>query len=362
MRVGWAILVLVGCAAPPPARQTLQKEPAPNPDAIWPWPGVTEEPLTKGLKRWMLTDTSDGSTVELIEINLHENKDLRFEIYDQDHHDEVPYDDKTDYYGTNISQVTQRVNKSKDRQVVLASNGLFHGYLRGPGTPSQGLANHIGLTVSRGVVRYNVGSPRWAFGAKSIDGRQVFDVALTPNKKEIGEKFDEAAVGAQLLVRNGKALRIPPIRQLSDPPLPRPVPTGPEDAGHIPQVDFWRTSRVSIGWTNDSSKLYFLFVNERDNELQSKLVATGRMDAADGGWTLRDLQNFWLKFGVDNAINSDGGMIAQWNLLLADGTYELQPPRWEAPPDKIKLKPDFSNAPTGGGTLMSFVITRPKKP
>lgn len=328
-------------------------------DADWPWRGAIETDLGGGLRRWTARKTSDGSTLDLVEVNFEVAPRLRFELYDQDHHDATPFDDRADYFDTNVATVAKRRNASGDRKVVLACNGLFHGYLRGPGAPPNGYAIHIGLNVSRGVARYNVGSPRWAWGATHIEGRPRFRALLSPTKAQMSEAFDEGAVGAQLLVRDQVALRLTLPGDSAASRVGGPSPTAHDEAGHIREVDFWRTSRVSIGWTADSSKLYFLFVGEPDDELQSKLVARGRRKGPDGGWTLRDLQAFWMSFGIDYAINSDGGMVAQWLVRMPSGRYEFSPPRWVAGSRKMELPEDLSGAPSGGGTLMSFVITEP---
>lgn len=349
----WVSLA-AGCGHAPPSKASAKAmAPVANPDATWPWPSSKLEHLRSGVTRRVHPNPTDGSRIELIEFDFRANPKLRFEIYDQDHHDALPYDDRADFFDQNVAAITRELGK----RVVFASNGLFHGYLRTPGSPPHGYGTHIGLNVSKGVVRYNVGSPRWAFGAKTVHGRQVFSAILSPDKHQMSKTFDEGAVGAQLLIKNGKPMKLQAFPQPNSPAIQRPLKTTQEEAGQIPEVDFMRTSRVSIGWTDDSSKLYFLLVNEPDNEVQSKLILRGRMAGNDGGWTLADLQNFWLKFGIDHAINSDGGIVAQWIVKMPDETYEFQPPRWIAPPPKVKLKPDFSNAIKGGGTLMNFVIS-----
>lgn len=330
-------------------------------DTTWPWREAVATDLGDGLRRWKAGKTADGSTLELVEVNFDAAPRLRFELYDQDHHDAKPFDDRADFFDTNVASVAQRLNANGDRRVVLACNGLFHGYVRRAGAPPNGYANHIGLNVSRGVARYNVGSPRWAWGAKMIAGRPRFRALLSPTKAQIAEALDEGAVGAQLLVRDHVALRLAEPGERGAPMTGQPSPTAPNEVGHIHEVDFWRTSRVSIGWTSDDSKLYFLFVGEPDNELQSKLTARRRGKGPDGGWTLRDLQAFWMSFGIANAINSDGGMVAQWLVRMPSGRYEFQPPRWVAGPGQVELPEDLSGAPRGGGTLMSFVVTAPSR-
>lgn len=357
MRAIWLMLGWMAAGWQP---QTLPKPwpPPPNPNAVWPWKGAIETDLGNGVTRWTTEMTGDGTTLELIRIDFGGTPSLRFRLYDQDHFDDVPFDNRTDYFDTNVAEVARRVRAEGKEQVVFGCNGLFHGYNRGPGTPPYGLAFHIGLNVSGGVARYNVGSPRWAWGAKIVAGRPIFSVRLSPTKKEMEEHFDEGAVGAQLLVRARKPMGLFPLPQPGDPPLKQPIPTGPNDAGAIPNIDYLRTSRISMGWTSDSKQLYFLLVNEPDSELQSKLASKGQ-DYADGGWTLRDVQSFWLRFGIDHSINSDAGAVAQWIVRVRDGSFDFQPPRWIAGPRRLSLPADLSGAPKGGGTLMSFLVTLP---
>lgn len=280
-----------------------------------------------------------------MELIRFDRKSYRLSLYDQDQHDATPGDNKCDCWPLNAAAIAPTLPNA-----VLVSNGLFYGYDRGPGSPPNGWGIHVGPNVIGGTVRYNVGTVRYAFGVQG----EEFKVMLQPSKAELAKKFDHAAVGAQLLVANRKAMTLWPFPQSGDPPLRTPVPTQAGQAGHIPGVDFWKTSRVSIGW--DAEAFYLLFVVEPDSEVNSK----GYPVQADGGWTLADVQQFWLAKGVDYAINSDGGIVAQrW--LRMNGATTFVPPKWIGGSLPMALKPGVQ-APQGGGTLLYWVVSSKTPP
>ncbi|RYG33029.1 hypothetical protein EON81_19225 [bacterium] len=293
---------LGSCAKPSP-KSALRLD-APTSSATWPWPNAKEEELHRGVSRWR-SQADDGTELELIEFDFARNPKLRFEIYDQDEDDAKPFDNQADYFPNGVGQVTKHLNGIGRGPVIAAWNGLFFAYDRSQ-NPPHGIATHIGPNVLAGKVRHNVGNHRWTFGVKQVKGRPRFEALHLPDKTTLAQEFDYASVGAQLLVREGKPLRIQPYPQPNDPPLPQPVPSTPEEAGHIPLVDHMRTSRTSMGWSKDSGKLWLLVVNEPDHELGSKL-AVKRGELGTGGWMLADLQRFWLSFGAWGAVNSDGG-------------------------------------------------------
>jgi len=308
--------------------------------------------LGTGVSRWH-TRSGDGTEIHLIEFDFAANPRLRFELYDQDEDDATPFDNRADYYPNGLGKVTKRLNATREGKVLAAWNGLFFAYDRSQGGP-HGIATHIGPNVIRGKARYNVGNHRWTFGVKEIGGKPRFQALYLPDKATLEREFDFAADGAQCVIREGKPLRLQPYPQPSDPPLSQPVPSSPEEAGHIPLVDHMRTSRTSMAWSRDGSKLWLLVVAESDHELGSKL-ALKRGEPDLGGWALADLQRFWLAFGAWSAVNSDGGAVAQLALRRPDGDYEMLPPRIASPDRHLIFGPDFKNAPEGG-TLMTFYV------
>jgi len=335
-------LLLLGCSGGK-QNQEVRREGGPNPDAHWPWKNPTVLVTNPGVREYSALGT-DGSWLRLWEFDFKANPKLKFQLHDQDQ----DHTNRTDYFPHNVAEISRNLG-----EVVFACNGLFFGYDRGVGSPPNGWGVHIGPDVIDGVARHNVGNARWAFGVK--DG--VFKTLLLPTKAEMQKEFDYASVGAQCLIRNGRALKLHPFPRPGDPPLKTPVPTRPDEAGHIPVVDFWKTSRVSFGWPGDSSKLWVLIVLEPDDEVNTKLGSRGFAHGPDGGWTLADLQRFWVSFGAANAVNSDGGIVTQFVTRRPEG-YLFQPARLVGGAAPVTLDKKLTNAPVGGGTLLYWVITQ----
>lgn len=319
--------------------------------AIWPWPKAERTVLRKGVTRWYDTSSPDGTTLDLLEFDFGANPRLRFELYDQDEDDAVPHDNLADYYERSVAQVVRDLNEKGRGPVIAAWNGPFFAYDRSPGMGPYGKARHVGPVILKGVVRHNVGNPRWTFGV-SRDGR--FKVLHQPDRATLAREFYYGAAGLQCLIKDGKPLRLAPY-PAPDAPLPRqPVPSTPSEAGHIPLVDHMRTSRTSLAWSADSGKLWLLVVNEPDHELGSKL-AVKRGEANEGGWMLSDLQRFWIAFGAPNAVNSDGGAVTQLALREPDRRYHLLPPRLTSSNGRLRVDLESAVLPAGG-TLLTFLL------
>jgi hypothetical protein len=329
------------------------QEPPPSQTA-WPWPRAKQLNPHLGVHRWRDASSPDGTTLELIEFNFDENPGLRLELYDQDMDDEKPFDNLADYYPMGIGHATKHLNETRQGVVVTAWNGLFFGYdHRSGGLHAK--ARHVGPVVLDGKAHYNVGNPRWTFGVRHSGENREYKVFLQPDKPTLEREYDYAAAGAQYLVREGAAMRLRRPPRPIDPPLRQPVPCEPGEAGHIPSVDFLKTARTSMAWSKDSKRLYLLIVREPDNELESKL-ALRYGKPAKGGWSLADLQRFWLRFGAWGAVNVDGGVVTQMTCLRNDGKYDLLPPGLVAPPNtEMVFDPSFQGAPEGG-TLMYFYV------
>ena len=325
----------------------------PNPATIWPWPEVDPQRVSNGIDRWFWR-SPDQSELELFRFDFKANPHLKCEIYDQDQDDEVPFDNFADFAPNGVGQVVRHLNATKKGRVKVAWNGLFFAYDHKAATPRV-LARHIGPVVLNGKARYNVGKSRWAFGVKTIDGRPVFKTIHEPSIREMENTFDFAAIGAQCLVLNGQPLKLQPPRSPDDAPLRQPVPSAPTEAGHIPVVDHIRTSRTSMGWSKGQRFFYLLVVNEPDTENESIRALRAGESATNPGWTVADLQRFWLALGVDGAINSDGGVVTQLAWERPDQKYELLPPRLIAPNKRLLFDDRFKNAPEGG-TLMTFYV------
>ena len=348
------ISVFVGTSCGPQGTK-----PAPNPETKpihfvqdveaplcrWPWPGAKMETIHPGVTHWQAT-ASDGTRLELLRFDFAANPRLRLELFDQDQDDEKPFDNQARFWRRGVGLITRQLNAERKGPIIAAWNGLFFGYDR---NDANGIAEHVSPVALNGKAYFNFGSHRWTFGVKYRQGRPTFKTLHLPDRKTLPREFDWAAGAAQCLINKGKPLRLEPFPLSLDAIKVGPVPSMPLEAGHIPTVDHMRTSRVSLGWQRDSQALYLLFVKEPGNETESAL-AFRRGEIGRGGWTLYDLQRFWLSKKVWGAINSDGGNVAQLAHLQANGLYTLITEN-----ERKTVTPEFENAP-GGGALMYFYV------
>lgn len=333
----------------------------PAPQARWPWPKAKKESPRPGVTHWLDRSSSDGTVVELIEFDFKANPRLYFALFDQDSDDAHPWDDHCQYWNRAAGQMTAQLNHA-NRHVVALWNGLFYGY-HGGSHGVTGDGQHVAPVVQDGKVHSWGTNHRWSFGVKYVKGRPHFKVLYLPSREVLAREFDFGGGSAQCLVKDGKPLRLQPFPASGDKPLKRPVPCSPQEAGHIPDFDHMRSCRASLGWSKDSSRLYLLFVKEPDSEAASILALRhgGLMGVSLwGGWTVADLQRFWLALrrekGIENAINSDAGDVAQLALLRSDGDYFLVPSRQGSSQMRMKMKPDFKGAPSGGGLMYFYVV------
>ncbi|MCS6860376.1 MAG: phosphodiester glycosidase family protein [Abditibacteriales bacterium] len=289
----------------------------------------------------------------LFDFDLAANPHLRLELYDQDEDDEVPFDNAVDYWRRGVGQVTSHLNTTGRGQAVAAWNGLFFATDDKAGG-YKGTGRHIAPVVLQGRVYDNVGNHRWTFGVQYQNGRPVFKSLHLPDRSTLAREFTFAAAGAQCLVRHGLPVKLQPFPRPGDKPIPQPVPSTPEEVGHIPVVDHIRTSRTSMGWSRDNRHLYLLIVKEPDSETASVWAFRHRVPLR-GGWTVADLQRFWQAMKVWGAVNIDGGEVTQMVYRRKDGQYAMIPPRWAALQPLLLFPPSLPNAPEGG-TLMYFYV------
>ena len=299
----------------------------------WPWPQARRSTPHRGVTRWLDTSSPDGTSVELIEFDFGVNPGLRLELYDGDEDDTHRLDNKVLYWSRGIGSTTRhlqaRLEKQRRGQLVAAWNGAFFG-LKNLKPREADWAFHLAPVVVRGKVLHNTSNHRWTFGVQYANGRPVFKAQHLPGRKELQKNYHFAAGSVQCLLRDGEPLRLQPFPWKGEKPMPAPVASTPLEAGHIPTLDHMKTSRISIGWTGHYRRLYLLFVKEPDGELPSR-AAVQRWKPAYGGWTLADVQRFWLSLrdakGVWHAVGSDGGDVAQLALRQPDSRYEMVPPR-----------------------------------
>jgi len=326
--------------------------------ARWPWPNAARSTPHRGVRHWLDKTSTDGTTVELFEFDFTANPDLRFGLFDQDEDDDRPWDNKTKYWMRGVGQFIKQQNNSDMGKIIVATNGLFFGYINKQFN-AEGLAHHVSPVVSAGKVHDFGSNHRWTFGVKQQKGKPVFKVFHLPARSTLERELDYGGGSAQCLVLDGKPLKLQPFPPVGAPKIKQPVPSTPQEAGHIPVFDHMRTCRVSLGWTKDSSKLYLLFVKEPDSETGSAVAVRRGLPIA-GGWTVPDVQRFWLAIAGDKkvwtAINSDAGDLAQMAYIQPNGNYVLVSPRWaNVGFERRTFNADFKGAPNGGAMMYFYV-------
>ena len=328
------------------------------PLANWPWQNAKETKLRRGVTLWSARQ-HDGTLVEMLCFDFAKNPDLRFEFLDQDADDAVPWNNEVRYSALGVGGATRKLNqKFGGNSVVAAWNGVFFGYLDGAANPF-GRAFHVSPVVINGQVHHWGSNHRWTFGAKTENGKTVFKTFFRPDKSTLKREFDFAGGSVQCLLRDGKPLRLQPFPQSGDAPLPQPVVSTKAEAGHIPVFDHMRTCRASMAWTKDSAQLFVLLIKEPDNESLSAWALQYNWPIG-GGWTVADVQRFWLSlqkpFGITDAINSDAGNVLQYTFLRPDQKYDLVTARGAGVTyERATFDKNFHNAP-GGGSLTYFYV------
>ena len=320
--------------------------------ARWPWAKAKQDRPHPGVTHWRADDT-DGTSLHLFAFDFEKNPRLHFSLYDQDEDDEHPGDDAVNYWTNGLDRGIRHLNNGSRKSVVAAWNGLFFAIDHRTSNP-HGIARHVAPVVINGKCLYNVGNHRWAVGAQNSGGRPSFKVMLLPGKSVLEKEFTYAACGAECLIHKGKPLRLQPFPKPGE-PIPKALPGGTlEESGYIPIVDHMKTSRTSVAWSRDSSILYLLVVKEPDSEMESAL-AFRHGQPGMGGWTLADVQRFWISKQVWGAVNLDGGDITQAAWLQSHGSYRAVPPGAANRAPEITIS-DKTSTPLGSGSIMYFYI------
>jgi phosphodiester glycosidase len=302
--------------------------------ATWPWPNAVRELIRPGVMHWLDQSSPDGTVLDLFEFDFRRNPNLDFSLFDQDQDDAHPFDNQAPFWQRGVTAITQQLNRQGTGVVLAATNGPFFGLsAAGP----QGIATHVAPVVIRGQPHFAGGqNPRWTVGVISSSHGPRFEQQEAPAREQL-RRYTYASGGLQSLVRDGKLAPLPP-----------------GSVNHSIAFDRMRTTRVGLGWTRDSGKLYLLFVKEPDAEGPSLLAAEHGISIA-GGWSVPDLARFFIALGAWGAVNSDAGDVGQLLYRTPAGRYILVPPKWTSPEMRMTLNPDLSTAPPGG-TLLYWVI------
>lgn len=329
---------------------------APAELATWPLPGAKQDSPHRGVTHWFAKD-SHGTTVDVLDFDFTANPHLRWGLFDQDEDDDHPFDNHTVYGPRSSARFTKEFNAGRIRgrapgKIIAAWNGAFFGYY----DKLMNHAFHVSPVVLNGQVHFNTANHRWTFGVKyDAAGHPTWKTFHLPSKQTLAREYDWAAGGVQCLIKDGQPLKTEPFPQRQSQVREQPVPSTPQEAGHIPYFDHMRTCRASLAWSRDNRHLYLLLVKEPDFEGGSSMAFThGFPDF--GGWTVPDVQRFWLKKGVWGAINSDAGNVAQLVFAEPNGGYTMVPSRQTTGLMRVNCPPDWRDTPTGGGAQMYFYV------
>lgn len=334
--------------------------------AKWPLAGATTHPGPRGVTLRSARD-ADGTDVDVVEFDFKANPKLKLELFDQDCDDARPFDNSARYWGRNAAYVLTRESKGQG-EIVAACNGGPFNFDR---SKTLDQAQHVAPLVFAGQRHFqNVVSRQsalWTFGVRA-NRTPKFEVVLRPSRNELKE-FDFATGGAQCLVKDGQLLSIdePPTTG-KWPPFKAP---SLQDAGSLGRDDWEKISRVSLGWNRDCSRLWMLCVHDPEAETVSRVALNVRVRGlantstppVGGGWSLRDVQEFWKSKGVWSAVAVAGGDFAQFAAQRGDGQVEFVPSHvaasfWKTSRGRTRLvcKSDLKGAPTGGSALFYWIV------
>lgn len=346
--------------------------PQPAERSQWPWADAKSDKPHRGVGHW-LAKQKDGTTVDLLSFDFKENPDLRFELYDQDEDDAKPFDNVVDYWPLGVGQATGKLNarfgQQKNGRIVAAWNGLFFGYYRKMKVTRRGAiperaGHHVSPVVLRGRVLYNTANHRWTFGVKYANGRPTWKTQHLASRAWMQRELDFGGGSAQCLIRNGQALRLKPFPRTRREVRKQPIASTPQEIGHVPIFDHMKTCRVSMAWSKDNRYFYVLVVKEPDSEGASAIAFLQNLPAS-GGWTVPDVQKFWLNFSrtraIEGAVNIDAGGVAQLTYLRPDNRYEMIPGQEASSAMRLIPKRNFSDAPRGGSIMYFYVRDRSLK-
>ncbi len=348
---------------PAPVRAPLKADPSvsqPSELTTWPWPKAKSETTHQGVTHWLGTQ-KDGTTCDLVRFDFAVNPRLQFELYSQDQDDEKPWDNVVEWWPMGVGQAIQHLSSKERGPVVAAWNGPFFGYYH---KKKPGRAFHLAPVVIDKKVHHNTTNHRWTIGWNNApNGPQLQTVHLA--KRPQLETFDFASGTVQTIIKDGKPLKVQAFPLPGEAFRKQPVPSTPDEAGHIPYFDHAKFSRASLAWSKNGKQLWMILVREPKGQDEGGSIddlVNGK--AQSGGWSVPDVQRFWLalqKQGlIWNAVNSDAGDVGQLAYQLPDGNFNLIPPRNASPFERKVFSPTFQNAPEGGALMYFLVRERAK--
>ena len=314
---------------------------------------ATNETLARGVTLRVFPPTPDGTTVLIVRFDLSQNSDLNFGIYDADSDDAIPFDNRnTSWLGQPLHRVLDiaqnRVGAHQD-VLCLVNGGFF-------GAEKQWTATHEAPLVVDGKPLYpnRVLEHDWPEQAGSLaistENKQLQFSFLRDISWDKLHDYQTVLGGVRGLIVNGKTQTL------------KPVMGGTR----------LRCSRTSVGWTSDSRQFYLLSVRDPDgeaaslNQLEREKLGTGTQT---GGWNVAQVQQFWQRMKIPNAVLFDGGESTQIALRKSDGhnvfissAYQLSRTfgYWRNRPLRAYL-PLLPPSPNHGGVLNYFYVAAPRE-
>jgi len=291
---------------------------------------------------------ADGTVLRLLTFDFAKEPGLDFGIYDADSDDAVPSDDRnTSWLGRSLELVVPRVQErlsAENRELRCLINAGFFG------ARDSWVAFHEAAIVVDGkplyssqVLKNDWPDQSWVFGISRRGGRPQFHLEDDVPWEQLGRRFQTAFCGV-------RPLRVAGTSRVLKPGMGNTT---------------LRCSRTSIGWSKDSSKFYILIVRDPDGETASlNQKKTGR---PLGGWDVHQVQQFWEKLQVPNAVLFDGGESTELTYRDAAGGYPMVHcayhvsrtlAYWNQRPLRVFL-PLLPAAPNQGGVLNYFYVHGP---
>jgi len=367
-----SVLVLAVWKMRAPAAANAATLAPPSVLAHWPLVGASTNDGPRGARYFGARD-ADGTDVSVAEFDFVANPKLRLELFDQDSDDKTPFDNHARYWGRNAAYILAHKGDAESQSIAVCNGGPFefdHTHLRDD-------AWHVAPVVFAGKAHYLKESsdflPLWTFGVRGdANGTPRFETLLSPSHRQLNG-FRFATGGVQCLVKDGAPLA------LGEPPKDGKWPDAkaPEsgEAGSLGRFDWTKTSRVSLGWSRDGSKLWLLCVHDPQPQSAARVALSARVRGGEEassppfgcGWSLRDVQGFWKSKGVWGAVAVANGDFSQFAARRSDGQIDFIPSHvaglfWKTARGRTRLvcPPTLKGAPTGGSALFYWVVRETK--
>ncbi|CAN5745573.1 hypothetical protein BH09VER1_BH09VER1_11280 [soil metagenome] len=259
-----------------------------------------------GLSMLCVGPDEDGTVVRFFTFDFQKDPALKLRIYDADGDDRNPLDDSnTSHMGQGIDLVARKLIRecsAEERNLLCVFNAGFFG-LDGSRT-----AHHEAPIVVDGEAHYNLDliGPKdqaWVFAVRSperiAEGSPRFRLAEEIPWQEL-DSYETVLGGVRPLRVAGRSVKLYP---------------------GIGSTRL-RCARTSIGWSADGGMFHVLIIRDPDTEGASNFQRRGGQSQT-GGWDVREVQEFWEKRGIPNAVLLDGGESTQAAYQNALGRFVL---------------------------------------